>query len=403
MRPPAPRCGRGPPRRPWPRRAATARRPGRRPGRRSASGRRTAPPPPAGAGPTSRRLGGPGRPGQDRLARAGSGPGRRPGPRPRRSACAGSFCRHFRQIVSRSRGTRRLQPPRRHRLLRPHLVERVERRRRLERRPAGQQLVEDRPEARRRRPPGRPPRRRPRPARGPCSWACRGPGPVRVSAALVEPLGQAEVGDLRRRPSAVEQDVGRLQVAVDDPAAVRLGDGARQRARPAAAASAAGLGVAVERVGEAAAVAGIPARSRGPRPPRRPRRSGRCSGAGAGRPPRPRRGSARGSAVGAAVAGQDHLEGDQSVQADAGGPGRRRPCRRGPVRRAPRTRPPGGLAPGRDQARRQAGPSPARTRGNHRRSAAHPGKRPCFCASDEPWRRSLMLGFSGNSSRQDLI
>ena len=58
----------------------------------------------------------------------------------------GSFSRHFRQIVSRSRGTDGIEPPRRHRLLADHLDHRVHRRRRLERRPAGQQRVECRPQ-----------------------------------------------------------------------------------------------------------------------------------------------------------------------------------------------------------------------------------------------------------------
>ena len=40
-------------------------------------------------------------------------------------------------------------------------------------------------------------------------------------------LGQAEVGDLGRAVGR-EQDVGRLEIAMDDPPAVRLGDGPRQ-------------------------------------------------------------------------------------------------------------------------------------------------------------------------------
>ncbi len=46
----------------------------------------------------------------------------------------------------------------------------------------------------------------------------------------LQPLGQAEVGDLRRAVG-VEQDVGRLQVAVDDPDAVDRTDGAGERGR----------------------------------------------------------------------------------------------------------------------------------------------------------------------------
>ena len=69
---------------------------------------------------------------------------------------------------------------------------------------------------------------------------------------------------------------------------------------------------------QAAAVAGIPARSRAARPLRRCRRPGRCSDAAAGRPPRPRRGS--GAAAGAAwLAGQDHLERDQAIEAELPG------------------------------------------------------------------------------------
>ena len=84
---------------------------------------------------------------------------------------AGSLRRHFRQIVSRSRG-------------RPGRSDRgatgsasSTRRKRLgvglaaERRPAGQDLVEGRPQARRRRSRARPRSSGPRPARGPCNGA----------------------------------------------------------------------------------------------------------------------------------------------------------------------------------------------------------------------------------------
>ena len=87
------------------------------------------------------------RPAAPRSARP---PGTAAGPRPARSAeayrRAGSFCRHFRQIVSRSRGRPGHQPRRRHRLGRLDLLERLQHRRPPERRPAGQQLVEDRPQ-----------------------------------------------------------------------------------------------------------------------------------------------------------------------------------------------------------------------------------------------------------------
>ena len=55
-------------------------------------------------------------------------------------------------------------------------------------------------------------------------------------------------------PSAVEQDVGRLQVAVDDARPVRLGDAAREPSRSARPPAAAGQGVPSSRSVEAAAV-----------------------------------------------------------------------------------------------------------------------------------------------------
>ena len=81
-----------------------------------------------------------------------------------------------------------------------------------------------------------------------------------------------------------------------------------------------------------------PGRRTAGRRARRPRRSGRCSGAAAGRRPRPRCGTASSVAGAGVLAGQDHLEGDEPVQAESAGPCRRRPCRRGPVRRGSRSR-----------------------------------------------------------------
>ena len=54
----------------------------------------------------------------------------------------------------------------------------------------------------------------------------------RRQAASVQRLGQAEVGDLGRAVGG-QQDVARLQVAMDDSMPVRLGDAARPASRPA--------------------------------------------------------------------------------------------------------------------------------------------------------------------------
>jgi hypothetical protein len=90
---------------------------------------------------------------------------------------------------------RRLQPPRPHRLVLPHLPQRVQGRRRPERGPAGEALVEDRPQR-------VDVRRRPR-----CPALAAGllgghvarraqDGPGGGLAGRVELLGQAEIGDL---------------------------------------------------------------------------------------------------------------------------------------------------------------------------------------------------------------
>ena len=104
-------------------------------------GRRVAPRPLRRPAPTSP----PAAPGSARPA--GTAPGRRPAPPPSRTAARGSFSRHFRQIVSRSAVTCRLTLRGRLRRPLPHLLERLQHRVGLERRPAGQRRVEDRPQA----------------------------------------------------------------------------------------------------------------------------------------------------------------------------------------------------------------------------------------------------------------
>ena len=190
-----------------------------------------------GAGPISLRaprgrLAGPGS-----ARRPASAPGRRPAPRPRRSAARGSFSRHFRQIVSRSRSTRGIEPARRGRLLLQHLQQRVQRRLAAERRPAGQQLVEDRPQAVDVGGGGQRPFR----AGGLLGGhvAGRADDGARAASGSLSPLdalGQAEVGDVRLA-LGVEQDVGRLEVAVQDAALVGVVDRPghrRQQPRPPA-------------------------------------------------------------------------------------------------------------------------------------------------------------------------
>ena len=121
----------------------------------------------------------------------------------------------------------RHQPRRRHRLAPLDLLQGLQRRGGPERRPAGQQLVEDRPQ-------GVDVRRR---ARLPGLTAGLLGGHVagrahdqvgpRQGRLAVQHLGQAEVGDLGRAVGR-QQDVGRLQVAVHDPQPVRLGHRAGQ-------------------------------------------------------------------------------------------------------------------------------------------------------------------------------
>jgi hypothetical protein len=113
----------------------------------------------------------------------------------------------------------------------PYLGQRVEDGWRLEWRPAGQQLVQHRPQAvhvRRRRQllasAGRLLRRHVR------RRADDGPR-LRLARASTDALGQAEVGDVRLAVF-VEQDVGRLQVAVQDAALVRVVHRPRRRRQP---------------------------------------------------------------------------------------------------------------------------------------------------------------------------
>ena len=176
------------------------------------------------------------------------------------------------------------------------------------------------------------------------------PSPVCVwrRSRPVELLGQAEIGDLRngklgmgngegrqgiglgwhwpvtlssfalpRSAFPFEEDVGRLQVAVDDAALVGEMDGPGQRLHQLAAAGPAAAPPSA--VGPGCRPRRIPARNRAGRRARRLRRSARCSGAAAARPPRPRCGSGPARCGAGVSAGQDHLQGDQALQLDVPG------------------------------------------------------------------------------------
>ena len=141
---------------------------------------------------------------------------------------------------------RRIEPPRRHRLVADDLEHRVHRRGRLERRPAGDQGIERRPQRihvgrradlaplaaglLRRHVAGRP------------HDLARAGQP----AVALHLLGQAEVGD-PRVAVLVEQDVGRLQVAVNHAALVGILDGLGDAWRISAAASRGGSGPSARR------------------------------------------------------------------------------------------------------------------------------------------------------------
>ena len=242
---------------------------------------------------------------------------------------AGSFCRHFSAIVSTSRGSARHQPRRRHRLGRLDLLERLQHRRPPERRAADQQLVQDRPQGvdvgERADLLGL--------ALGLLGGHVAGRAQDRLGRRQarfdVQDLGQAEVGDLGRAVGG-EQDVARLQVAVDDPQPVRLGDAAGQRLdqrrrpprRP---------GGAVEPPVQAAARRRTPARRTAGRRPRRCGGSGRCWGAGAWRRPRPRPGSGR-RRRGRRGRRPGSPSGRRGGSGGPAGPGRRPPWRRGRAR-----------------------------------------------------------------------
>ena len=285
----------------------------RRPARPPASpaGRR----PPCAAASSAESLG-VGEPPPGSAHRRGTAAGRRPAPRPRRTACAGSFCRHFSAIVSRSRGTPRHQPRRRHRLGRLDLLERLQDRRPPERRAAGQQLVQDRPQrvdvGERADLPGLP------------LGLLRG----HVAGRAQDRLGRVRPDSASRLlarpksvtlgvPSAASRTLRRLQVAVDDPRRCASAT-PRASASTSAAARRAGQGVPSRRR-PGCRRRRIPARGTAGRRARRCRGPGRRWGAGAWRRPRPRRGSGRRRGVGVG-AGQDHLQGAGAVQADLPGP-----------------------------------------------------------------------------------
>ena len=104
-----------------------------------------------------------------------------------------------------------------------------------------------------------------------------------------QPLGQPEVGDLGCAVSGQEH-VGRLEVAVDDPGLMRGVNGPGQ-GRHQLGGRDARLGCARQSSRRGLLRRETPAIRTACRPLRRCRRSARCSGAGAGRPPRPRSGS----------------------------------------------------------------------------------------------------------------
>ena len=148
---------------------------------------------------------------------------------------------------------------------------------------------------RRRRRPGRSPGSGPGPARGPCSWACQDLAGVGLAAPTVEPLGQAEVGDLGRpvgataaRSRASGRD-GRCRAGGRRASPGPASRPARRPARSAAACRPA--------AGRGCRPRPAPGRRRAGRRARRPRGSGRCWDGAAGRRPRPRCGSGRSSAA----------------------------------------------------------------------------------------------------------
>ena len=120
-----------------------------------------------------------------------------------------------------------VQPRRRRRLLGDHLLQGFRRRRGPERRPARQQLVQDRPQrVHVRRRPGRVPLPLGLLGSHVARRAHRDPAQGQGAPALQAP-GQAEIRHLRRAVRG-EQDVGRLEIAVHDAALVRRVDGVGQ-------------------------------------------------------------------------------------------------------------------------------------------------------------------------------
>ena len=251
----------------------------------------------------------------------------------------------------------RVQPRGRHRLLGDHLPLRLRGRLSPERRPSGEHLIEEgaeRVDVR-----GGPDRSRlpdhllgGHVARSPDPGTAQGQG--RLS---VEVPRQPEIGDLGRAVGG-EQDVGRLQIAVHDPAPVRhlhgLGQRGQQRGRLAGR-----LRRARQGLGQAAPLEELHGEVRPPlvvahvvdlddvRVPQARHRLRLAL------EPRPLvRSGVR--------AGDQHLEGDEAVEAAGAGPCRRRPCPRG--RATPPRHSPGSAASRRPHARerryrrRQPGP-----------------------------------------------
>ena len=176
-------------------------------------------------------------------------------------------------------------------------------------------------------------------------------------AALVERLGEAEVGE--EGALAFDQDVVRLDVAVDDAGGVggveRFGDLAEQRRSPAPAAAAPrGRSACAGRRPRPGA-----SRRSARRRPRASRRSGPPPGGRAGRRAATRAGSARGSRRGRPARGRSPSA-PPAVRGRGGWRGRRRPSRRGRSarrsgirRRVDRWRglPPAVIRPGSDPGR----------------------------------------------------
>ena len=124
----------------------------------------------------------------------------------------------FRTIVSRSRGIVRVEPARPGRLLVQHPLDEPRPLAVREGRAEGQQLVERQAQAVH---VAAPVGLAPEPLRG---HVPQGPHDIALGRQLVQPfhLGQAEVGD-PGRALRVEQEVRRLDVAVQDPLPVRVG------------------------------------------------------------------------------------------------------------------------------------------------------------------------------------